>query len=90
MHTTRWQITLNIYEDDDHTTAEAVLHTGVGKELRHSAKAIRHPGDRDVPEIGDELAVARALQGLAHDLFEATVLDVMGNTPGGKRPQIDG
>ena len=32
-----------------------------------------------MPEIGDELAVCRALNGLAHDLLESTISDVEGN-----------
>lgn len=80
MHTHRWTIQVNLSETGAQTVAEAVLHTDAGTELRHEGRARRSPGDRDVPEIGDELAVSRALMGLAHDLFEASVVDVEQNT----------
>lgn len=88
MHTRTWHVELNIFEEDEHTRAEAVLRTDAGTELRHPGSAYRHPRDRDVPEIGDELAVSRALSGLAHDLFEAAVGDVWANDPSDRMPHI--
>jgi hypothetical protein len=79
MESKRWHIELYLTEDGRTTRAEAVLRTSAGTELRHSGVARRNPGDRDVPEIGDELAVCRALTGLAQDLFEASVTDVEDN-----------
>jgi hypothetical protein len=35
-----------------------------------------NPADRDMPEIGDELAVARALSDLGHQLLEAAAGDI--------------
>jgi Domain of unknown function (DUF1876) len=35
-----------------------------------------NPADSDVPEIGDELATARALADLAHQLIEVTAADI--------------
>ena len=75
----RWHIELYLVEDGRTTRAEAVLRTSAGTEVRHSGLARRHPGDRDVREIGEELAACRALTGLAHDLLESTVSDVEGN-----------
>jgi hypothetical protein len=43
--------------------------TGVGH-------ARLHPDDMDVPEIGDELAVARALADLGHRLLVTTADDI--------------
>ena len=37
-----------------------------------------NPHDPDVPEIGDELAAARALSDLAHVLLEAAADDLSG------------
>lgn len=88
MHTRTWHVTINLYEQDSSTRAEAVLHTDAGPDLRHEAVARRRPGDRDVPEIGDELAACRALSGLAHDLLDATVADVEMNDPSGGTPAI--
>jgi hypothetical protein len=76
---TTWHIELFLSEDGHATRAEAVLHTNAGTEVRHTGVARRNPKDRDIPEIGEELAASRALAGLAHDLFEATVADVEQN-----------
>lgn len=80
METKMWQVQIFVYEDADRTKAEAVLTTAAGTELRHTGLARLNPADRNVPEIGDELAVCRALTGLAHDLLEATVSDVERNS----------
>ena len=77
-----------LFEHDDHTKAEAVLRTDAGTELRHEGLARRRPGDRDVPEIGDELAACRALSGVAHDLLEAAMTDVAANDPSVDEPDI--
>jgi Rv2632c-like len=66
------------FEDGDRTRAEAVLRTSAGTELRHEGIARGNRKDTDVPEIGEELAAARA-SGLVHDLFEATVADIEAN-----------
>jgi Domain of unknown function (DUF1876) len=72
-------IEIFLSEDGDQSRAEAVLHTTAGTELRHEGTARRNPKDTDVPEIGEELATARALSGLAHNLFEAAVADIEQN-----------
>ena len=41
-----------------------------------SGTARLNPTDADVPEIGDELAVARALSALAHRLVDAAATDI--------------
>lgn len=89
MQTKTWNVEVFLFEDDDgRTHAEAVLHTHAGPELRHVGTAYKSPEDRDVPEIGDELAVCRALNGLAHDLLDATVYDVQQNDPSSRGPVI--
>ena len=77
--TSTWNVQIYLFEDGRDTRAEAVLRTTAGTELRHTGKARRNPGDRDIPEIGDELAASRALSGLAHDLLDATIADVEQN-----------
>ena len=77
--TTSWHVEIFLYEDGERTRAEAVLRTSAGTELRHEGIARRNPEDSEVPEIGEELAASRALGGLAHDLFEATLADVEQN-----------
>jgi hypothetical protein len=79
MHTHTWHVDVHLSEDGDQTRAVAVLRTDAGTELRHESVARRNPSDRDVPEIGDELATSRALLGLGQDLFEATVNDIEEN-----------
>ena len=81
MHTRTWHVTINLFEDDGRTRARAVLHTDAGPERHHDASARKHPTDREVPEIGDELAVSRALAGLAHDLLDAAIDDIAANDP---------
>jgi hypothetical protein len=88
MHTRTWHVEIYLNEGGDgRTVAHAVLRTDAGTELRHSGMARRRPSDPDVPEIGDELATCRALSGLAHDLLEATALDVQANVGGPARMQ---
>lgn len=79
MHTRTWDVRVFISEDGARTHAEAVLRTDAGTELRQAGTARRNPSDREVAEIGDELAVARALSGLAHDLLEAAAGDIEQN-----------
>lgn len=88
MHSRTWHLDVHLYEQDDHTRAEAVLRTDAGTVVRHEGIARRHPGDRDVPEIGDELATCRALAGVAHDLLDAAIADVADNDPAAGRPAI--
>jgi hypothetical protein len=80
LHSHSWDVTIQFLEDGPRTRAVAVLRTDAGTELRHEGVARRNPSDRDVPEIGDELAACRALAGLAHELLDATLGDVEENT----------
>ena len=88
MHTRTWHVEVYLYEQEGTTRAEAVLRTDAGTEVRHEGLARRNPGDRDIPEIGDELAVCRALSGLANDLLVATIADVHANDPERGEPKI--
>ena len=59
-------------EDGVATLARAVLHEDeVPTVVTADGHATRNPHDEDVPEIGDELAVARALDQLAGTLKSA-------------------
>jgi hypothetical protein len=62
-------VDLYVYEGDESTTAHAVLHGGPQRQLDSHGAAHLKPGDANVPEIGDEVAVARALRGLADRLL---------------------
>lgn len=75
-HTTTWRVDIYIDEHEDRTRAQARLHTSADTHLTGHGLARRNPRDTDVPEIGDELAVSRALADLAHQLIEATAADI--------------
>ncbi|GII80801.1 hypothetical protein Sru01_57830 [Sphaerisporangium rufum] len=78
MHAKQWKIDIFITEDDadDRTVARAVLHTPEGRRHESLGYARRNPGDRPVPEIGDELAAGRALADLADKLSGDAAADV--------------
>lgn len=78
--TKRWSVQINIAEHEgDSTRAEAHLATG-DNQLTGVGIARLSPEDRDVPEIGDELAVARALSELSRQLLHAAAEDIEGVT----------
>ncbi|TCN31145.1 uncharacterized protein DUF1876 [Kribbella orskensis] len=76
--THRWSV--DIYIDEHEETglihAEARLHTNDKTQLIGHGSAHRHPKDTQVAEIGDELAVARALSELSHHLVHAVARDL--------------
>ena len=78
MHTRTWtvEIVISEHEDERLTHAEARLHSVVREPLRGEGEARRSPQDREVPEIGDELATARALADLAYKLLDVTAGDI--------------
>lgn len=76
MHATkRWTVAVEIDEHDGRTRATARLTAGTA-ELTGVGTARCSPEDQDVPQIGDELAVARALSELSHHLLDATAADI--------------
>jgi hypothetical protein len=72
----RWTVDIYIDEHEGRTRAEARLRTSDATHLAGVGLARLNPSDRDVPEIGDELATARALSELAHRLLEAAAGDI--------------
>jgi hypothetical protein len=78
--TKTWSVEIFIGERDGSTRAEARLKTGDQTALTAAGSARLNPSDRDVPEIGDELAAARALSALAHLLLDAATGDIEGVT----------
>jgi Domain of unknown function (DUF1876) len=72
-----WHVSIAFTEEGDRTRADASL------ELKSAGfhgfgQAKRAPGDPSVPEIGEELAAARALSGLSHQLLQAAADRVEG------------
>lgn len=72
----RWTVTIDIDEHQGRTRATARLHTRGTDHLTGVGLARLNPEDRDVPEIGDELAAARALSELSHRLLDAAAEDI--------------
>ena len=71
-----WTVEIFLSDEDDHTHAEARLHSKDQTHLEGRGHARRNPSDRDVPEIGEEIAAARALSDLAHELLLAAADDI--------------
>ncbi len=78
IHTRTWtvEILLGEHEDQRFTRAEARLHTDAPIHLTGAGTARRNPFDPEVPEIGDEIAAARALSDLAHRLLDTAAGDI--------------
>lgn len=74
--TKTWKVEIFIGEKDQRTHAEARLMPGQEVTLTGTGVARLNPHDRDVPEIGDELAVARALSELSNRLLHAAADDI--------------
>ena len=74
----KWTVDIYVDEHPDtrRTRAEARLHTGDPTDVRGVGISSRNPRDPEVPEIGDELAVARALADLADKLRVIAAGDV--------------
>lgn len=79
MHARQWRVDVFLSEDENRTHAVARLRTAAG-ELSADGTARRNPADQGVPEIGDELAAARALSALAHRLLDTATDDIEGVT----------
>ena len=63
-----WPVEISLREDDRVTLAEARLtRDRVG--MVGNGLARRNPDDREVTQIGEEIAAARALSDLAHQLL---------------------
>ena len=77
-----WNVSIELFTSGDAgsaehvTAARAVLTTTAGRELEGYGRAKLNPEDKDVPEIGEELAAARALRELADRLLRATSDDI--------------
>lgn len=76
---TRWQVQIEFVENRDFTQAMAQLRTPDGRELLGRGQARRNPSDRPAPVIGEEVAGARALSDLAHELLEYAAGEIEAN-----------
>ena len=65
-----WRVNVAFTEEDDRTRADAILE--LASERYHGyGQARRAPDDPKVPLIGQDLAAARALSDLSHQLLHA-------------------
>jgi Rv2632c-like len=65
----RWTVELSIREHEGETHADARLVMGDDAHLLGHGRARRNPSDPNVLEIGEKIAVARALSDLAHTIL---------------------
>ena len=63
-------IKVHIEEDADTTTVRTVLDL-MGDHFEATGRARRNPVDESMPVVGEELALARALNGLQMKVMEA-------------------
>jgi Rv2632c-like len=71
-----WTVDIYVGEDDGHTYAEASLNDDIGNHVLGTGRARLNPTDPDVPEIGDEIAVGRALNELGNRLLDTAAGDM--------------
>jgi Domain of unknown function (DUF1876)/Domain of unknown function (DUF1918) len=74
-HVKTWRVELHVFESGDDTTAHAVLVAEVPG-IDATGAAHREPELAKVPEIGDEIAVARALRRLSDRLLGVASEDI--------------
>lgn len=65
-----WRVEIVFEEDERRTRADAVLHLP-SRRVHGWGQSRRDPADPDIPRIGEEVAAARALIRLAHQLLGA-------------------
>jgi Rv2632c-like len=70
-------VQLSLEEDDEHTEAQATLRLR-DRDFVSRGRARRNPHDPNVPVVGEELAVARALSDLSHQLLAAAAETIEG------------
>jgi hypothetical protein len=80
MTTKTWTVQVSLDEQGDDTSADAVLSLENKMEVRGHGSSRRNPHDESEPRIGDELAAARALSDLAHQLLAAAASDIESRT----------
>lgn len=78
-YTKTCQIDVLIEEGDERTRAKARM-AWAGKTFVGVGLSRLDPADEPVAQIGDELAIARALSDLANQLFALTSTDIQAST----------
>jgi hypothetical protein len=72
----RWSVELSIREHEGETRADARLVMDDGAHLLGHGMARRHPRDPSITEIGEKIAVARALSDLAHRVLGSAAAEL--------------
>jgi len=65
-----WQVTVTFTEEDQRTRADAILELA-SQRFHGFGQAKKAPEDPSVPVVGQDLAAARALSHLSHQLVDA-------------------
>ncbi|MER6047650.1 DUF1876 domain-containing protein [Streptomyces sp. BHT-5-2] len=71
-----WNTEISIVESGSEVRAEARLRGKEGGQIVGEGSARCNPADQNVPAIGDELSVARALADLSHQLLSRAAHDI--------------
>lgn len=76
MRTRQWRVDVYVSEEGDLTKARAVLTGDSPRHVSANGTSRRNPHDPAVPEIGDEIAVSRALDALSQELRAVAYDDI--------------
>ncbi len=79
-----WKLTFEVIEDDDHCDVTAHLDAGDRSLVGHG-RSRRNPRDPSLPQVGEELASARALHDLANHLTDDAWRMIEQHEPGAIR-----
>jgi Domain of unknown function (DUF1876) len=71
-----WNIEVQFEEDDSLTSAASLVKLPDGTDLQGRGQARRNPADPAQPRIGEEIAAARALADLVHQLLEKAAAEI--------------
>jgi hypothetical protein len=78
--TRHWDVRLEFIEDGDHCQVVAHLDAD-DRGLSGVGRSRRNPADPTLPQVGEELATARALHDLAHHLSQDAWRMIEEHTP---------
>ena len=71
-----WNVEIQFEEDESLTTAASLLRLTDGTEIQGRGQARRNPADPAQPQIGEEIAAARALSDLVHQLLDKAAAEI--------------
>ncbi|MFJ8311496.1 MULTISPECIES: DUF1876 domain-containing protein [unclassified Streptomyces] len=71
-----WHVELEFSEQGHRTSAAALIRLADGSEIKGRGYAMRHPSDPEQLRVGEEIAGARALMGLASQLLQKAHVEI--------------